>query len=54
MCELVKELKLLADTVIKKEHEELSREFTLEDKMDFVNAIRTLSEHSDYLVKELI
>jgi len=54
MCELVKELKMLAETVIKKEHFELDKEFTLEDKIDFVNSVRTLNEHSNYLVKELV
>jgi len=53
MCELVKELKLLADAVIKKEHKELDKEFSLEDKVNFVNSVRTLQEHSNYLIKEL-
>jgi len=54
MCELVKELKLLADAVVKKEHHTLDREFSLEDKIDFVNAVQTLQTHSEYLVKELV
>jgi len=54
MCELVRELKLLADAVVKKEHFELDKEFTLEDKIDFVNSVKTLQTHSEYLVKELV
>ena len=54
MCKLVNDLKVLAGKVIKKEHKELDREFTLEDKIDFVNAVKTLQTHSEYLVKDLI
>ena len=54
MCEVVKELKLLAELVITKEHKELDVMFTEQDKIDFVNSVRTLQEHSGYLVKELI
>ena len=53
MCKLVNDLKELAKQVISKEHRELDMIFTSQDKIDFVNATRTLSEHSHYLVKEL-
>lgn len=51
MCELVKELKELADKVIKLNHEELDKIFTYEDDVEFVNSVRTLQEHSNHIVK---
>ena len=53
MCKLVNDLKVLAELVITKEHKELDVIFTKSDKIDFVNSVRTLQEHSNYLVKEL-
>lgn len=53
MCEVVNDLKVLAETVITKEHEVLSQMFTEEDKINFVNSVRTLQEHSNYLIKEM-
>jgi len=53
MCKLIEELKELAEQVITKEHTELDFMFTKEDRIDFVNSVRTLQEHSCYLVKEM-
>jgi len=53
MCKLVNDLKELAKQVISKEHRELDVIFTSQDKMDFVNSVKTLSEHSHHLVREL-
>jgi len=54
MCKLVRDLKELAELVIRKEHEELDIIFTSEDKINFVNSVRTLQEHSNHIVKELV
>lgn len=54
MCKLVKDLKALADDVIKKDHKELDAMFTKEDNIEFVNAVRTLQEHSNHIIKELV
>ena len=53
MCKLIEDLKELAEEVISKEHAELDVIFTSEDKVDFVNSVRTLQEHSCHLVREL-
>ena len=53
MCKVIEDLKSLAELVITKEHKELDVMFSKEDKLEYVNAVRTLQEHSCYLVKEL-
>jgi len=54
MCELVRELKELANVIITKEHEELDAIFTREDKIEYVNAVSTLQAHSEYLLKGML
>ena len=53
MCKLVKELKELANKVIKMEHKELDNKMSKEDMIEFTNAVSTLQVHSCHIVKEL-
>ena len=53
MSELTKTLKYIADQLVKKEHREISKNMTVDEKVDFVNAISTLQEHSLVIQKGL-
>lgn len=51
MCEIVDDLKKVADRIIKLEHEDLDIIFTNEDNKQFVNAVMTLQEHARYITQ---
>jgi hypothetical protein len=47
------ELKRIADTLIKHEHSVIASSMTADQMIEFVNSVRTLQEHADYLAKRV-
>jgi len=51
MCELTKTLDGLANEIRKKEHADIIRVMTHDERITFVNAVNTLMVHSDFIQK---
>ena len=51
MGTVTKELKLIAEKLIKLQHSQIARGQTDSDRVEFVNASKTIQTHSDYLQK---
>lgn len=51
MCELTKTLKYIAENLQKRQHAEIAKRMTEQDKIDFVNAVRTLDVHAQHIEK---
>lgn len=49
MNDVVETLKLIADLVMKQEHENLDKQMTVDEQIDFVNSIRTLNTHAQHI-----
>ena len=54
MDDLVKTLALIARIVIKEEHKVLDNKMTVDEKVEFCNAVSTLSEHSRHIQNSLV
>lgn len=48
-CEMTKLLKMIAETLINKDHNEIARQMDSDDEEEFYNAVRTLQTHADYI-----
>jgi len=49
MDDLVKTLSLIASIVIKEEHKVLDNKMTVDEKIEFVNAVSSLTVHSNHI-----
>jgi len=54
MNDLVKTLSLIAEMVIKEEHKVLDNKMTIDEKKEFVNAVSSLSVHSNHIQTQVI
>ena len=51
MSQLTQALDYIAEQLIKKEHAEISKGMTVDEKICFVNSVATLAEHSAHIQK---
>ncbi len=51
MNETVKTLKYIADNLRKLEHDEISARMSDDDKINFVNSVATLQQHSEHIIR---
>ncbi len=51
MCKITKDLELIAEQLIKKEHKAIV--MTKEEKQLFVNSVATIQEHSNFIQRTL-
>lgn len=54
MCDITMTLKLIAEILKKRELEEITKDMTLDDKIEFVNAIRALDVPAQYIEKHMV
>lgn len=54
MDETIKLLKYIAENLRKMEHSEISARMSKQEKIEFVNSVTALQQHSDHIIRNTV